>query len=501
MVNILQLRGVNLAMPFSPATVFFSVTLFVFYCCTTYFFICQHIVESFSLHPLHRTCQFKSHCHQLKYSTNGGDAEVSQQNNLTATQTYPNWGDIDETQVLLACRAYLRRKHKIEWTAKKQRAEAASSPLNNEGYFWYDPNELMYLREDPDPYNLNYNETDIFFGSNGRRERKAGPEFVRQIFEEEDFFLNPQPPTEHYTVAFSTNPFATAPLNPPEEHVRRSAVKETLWNNETWKEMWYKRRWGGKVLTDEKKSHKRREQLLDSIPSDVLDSPTFDQMSEGEVMEAIITYMNSNERRSDSRKKKKLERRKHREATREWKRNVKQKAIQSHAANATRAQASRRKEKQASTSALSFTPSVETMLKLRAKRSEQSKRAFKTRLQNTNSSETSSSKEMAKLRPVFARDSDDDSDDISPIQAILRIDMALDHNKLPCAGDVEIMLKPGRLGRRRDVLRRILSDCFDLRGRCVPSSNEGELLFVTKCSIDELGSFVLSKMSEKVSNE
>ena len=65
------------------------------------------------------------------------------------------------------------------------------------------------------------------------------------------------------------------------------------------------------------------------------------------------------------------------------------------------------------------------------------------------------------------------------------------------------MLKPGRLGRRRDVLRRILNDCFDLRGKCVPSSDvdkEGDLLFVTKCTIDELGSFVLSKMSEKVSN-
>lgn len=83
--------------------------------------------------------------------------------------------------------------------------------------------------------------------------------------------------------------------------------------------------------------------------------------------------------------------------------------------------------------------------------------------------------------------------------------MALDHKKLPSSSDVEIMLKPGRLGRRRAVLKRILNDCFDLRGKCVPPSDdisdEGGLLFVTKCTIDELGSFVLAKMSEKVSNE
>ena len=66
---------------------------------------------------------------------------------------------INESQLLLACRSWLLRKHKLEWKEKKRRADAAASPLNNEGYFWPDPNDLLYLREDPDPYNLNYNET------------------------------------------------------------------------------------------------------------------------------------------------------------------------------------------------------------------------------------------------------------------------------------------------------------------------------------------------------
>eukprot|EP00985_Skeletonema_marinoi_P025004 scaffold17909_cov169-Skeletonema_marinoi.AAC.1 len=491
-------------MVFSRGAAALSAVLFVFLCCSNY--ICHtvnvlYFAESFSLPTLYTRYQVKSKIHKLKLS----DAEVGEQN-LTTTQLSSNLGyisNMDESEVLLACRAYLRRKHKIEWTAKKQRAEAAASPLNNEGYFWYDPNELMYLREDPDPYNLNYNETDVVFGSNGRRERKAGPEFVRQIFEDEDY-LNPEPfIPEDLPVAFSTNPFSTAPLHPPEEHVRRSAAKVSLWNNQTWREMWYKRRWGGKVLTEENKRRKRRDKLLDSIPSEVLDSEAFDQMSQNEVMEAIITYMNANERRLESRKRKKVEKRKHREVTREWKRSVKEQALTSLDAKDARAQVFRTGI-QSSSSPLSFTPSVEIMQKLRAKRAEQSKKAFQTRLMNSNSSQTSSSNEMTRLRRRYKKDFDDDSDDISPVQAILRIDMALDHKKLPSSSDVEIMLKPGRLGRRRAVLKRILNDCFDLRGKCVPPSdgidNGGSLLFVTKCTIDELGSFVLAKMSERVSN-
>ena len=444
-------------------------------------------------------CQGRRRIHALKLLSSDPQGEKQEDVNIKPLPSNSSViSEMDETEVLLACRAYLRRKHKIEWTKKKQRAEAVEK--QSHGRFWYDPNELMYLREDPDPYNLNYNETDIVFGSsNGRRERKAGPEFVRQIFEDEAF-LN----SEHYThevgpVALSTNPFSTAPLYPSEEHVRRSNSKVRLWRNHTWKELWYKQRWGGKVLTEEKKRRKRREHLLNIIPTDVLDSKSFDQMSQDEVMEAMITYKSANERRLESRKRKKLERQKHREATREWKHSVKEQALNSRNATNIRAQASR-KEVQPDSTPLSFSPSAEIMRQLRAKRSEQSKRAYATRLMNSDSSHSTSSKEMNKLRRQFNKDSDEDSVDISPVQAILRIDMALDHKKLPLSSDVEIMLKPGRLGRRRAVLKRILNECFDLRGKCVPSDGT-DLLFVTKCTIGELGSFVLAKMSGKSSNE
>ena len=80
---------------------------------------------------------------------------------------------------------------------------------------------------------------------------------------------------------------------------------------------------------------------------------------------------------------------------------------------------------------------------------------------------------------------------------MLNIDAALDQNKIPSPIDVEIILQPGRLGRRRDTLRRILNECFGLRGKVVPSGNEedSELLFTTKCTIYQLGQFVLPMMS------
>jgi len=43
---------------------------------------------------------------------------------------------LDEVQLLLACRAYLIRKHKVEWKGKKRRSEDAASPSNQLGYFW-----------------------------------------------------------------------------------------------------------------------------------------------------------------------------------------------------------------------------------------------------------------------------------------------------------------------------------------------------------------------------
>ncbi|KAL7543731.1 hypothetical protein ACHAXR_013009 [Thalassiosira sp. AJA248-18] len=409
---------------------------------------------------------------------------------------------INEAQLLLACRAYLLRKHKLEWKAKKRRAEAAASPLNNEGYFWPDPSDLLYLREDPDPSNLIYNETygeSYGYKRNGVRflaspyTTYSGKNYITESVQPED-----------ERASTSANPFSSNPLYPSDEHVRRSNAKLRLWNNSTWKEEWYKRRWKGKVATEKQKIQEKQDKLLREIPNDVLESPTFDDMSEEEVAEAIITYLHSNLKKSESRKINKEKRKIEQDSFREWRKQVKK--------NVTMNGNVQKMVPQSSDDSLSFSPSAETMKKLKAQRAEKSRKAFQTRLANSKANTTSSStKKIIKLRRYNLTSSDYENEnenmsvidervgEISPMQAILQIDMALDHNKLPSLIDVETILKPGRLGRRRDTLRRILSECFDLRGKCIPSlSGESDLLFVTKCTIGELGVFVLDELKREL---
>ncbi|KAL9181407.1 hypothetical protein ACHAXT_010212 [Thalassiosira profunda] len=419
---------------------------------------------------------------------------------------------INEGQVLLACRAYLLRKHKVEWKAKKRRAEAAASPLNNEGYFWHDPNDLLYLREDPDPYNLEYNETYAEYYGFKRNSVRFLPSrdttySGKNYLEDETDEI-----AEVERASTSSNPFSTNPLYPSEEHLRRSKAKLKLWNNRTWKEEWYEKRWGGKVSTQGQKVREKQDKMVSHIPNSILESPSFDKLSQDEVAEAIVTYLAANLRKSESRKTQKITKLRRREAFRQWREGVKEKARKSR----TRIERSNTTEDVAwdiaqemeptpktDDIALSFNPSPEAMRELRELRAEKSRQAYQQRLANGNATASSITQKITKLRRGYIEvDADlsaneEEAGEVSPMQAILHVDMALDHNKLPSATDVEIILKPGRLGRRRATLRRILSECFYLRGKCVPALTAvDELKFATKCTIEELGVFVLSKLRD-----
>jgi hypothetical protein len=420
---------------------------------------------------------------------------------------------ISEAQVLLACRSWLLRKHKIDWKEKKRRSEAASSPLNNEGYFWPDPNDLLYLREDPDPYDLNYNETyGEYYGY-----KRNGVRFLQSTgdttYSGKNYYETELPVVEERE-STSKNPFSANPLYPSEEFERRSMAKIQLFNNETWKEEWYNRRWRGKVATPLQKTHDHEERLLRDIPNDILDSPSFDSMSEAEVSQAIRTHMNANYRKSESRRGNKDKRQIEREEFREWREQVKRDALNATGIITKSVLTATIKDDE-----LSFSPSVDAMIQLKRRRSDKSKRAFQTRITNTKAVlSTSTSVKITQLprgssehnvrhdkNDRYSIDTEylDKLDEVtSPMQAILHIDMALDHNLRPSPEHVEMILKPGRLGRRRETLRRILSECFGLRGKCVPdpdasdSGGDESLSFVTKCGIDELGAFVISKLKQ-----
>lgn len=461
-------------------------------------------------------------------------------NNLTASSTSDinpeiDTTNIDEAQVLLACRSYLLRKHKLEWTDKKRRVEAANSPLNSEGYFWHDPSDLIYLREKPDPYDLSYIYNDISndddYGYNTTYDDKNN-------LEEDDDDDDPSASEEENMAywAMSNNPFSTNPAftYPSSEHIRRSNSKLRLWNNSTWKEQWYNKRWKGRVVSRAQKTQRRQDKLLGDIPSDILESPKLASLSEEEVTEAIITYLQANQRKSEARKNNKKFKEAERMALRQWRKNVQIETEIARDNGETTMKGILLKADPPSSmeNALSFEPSAEIMQKIQKIRGEKSKRAFATRMANTKTKNgaSTSGKGISKLRrspkedgnPEHGEDDIDEEGTRSPMQSILLIDMALDNNDTPSPIDVETILKPGRLGRRRHVLRRILSECFDLRGKCVPryvkdgvatagedgddhqsmieKEKEEELLFVTKCTIDELGSFVLAKLRYKIRN-
>lgn len=438
--------------------------------------------------------------HNTEYSS-GSTSPLSPSNNNTMAPSMDNidFSNISEAQVLLACRAWLLRKHKLEWKEKKRRVEAAASPLYNEGYFWPDPNDLLYLREDPDPYDLNYNETyGEYYGY-----KRNGVRFLQSTgdttYSGKNYY-DTEPIVEERP-SISNNPFSANPLFPSEENRRRSVVKSRLWNNQTWKAEWYNQRWRGKVATQSAKKHEHEERLLRDIPNDILESPLFDSMSESEVSEAILAHINSNHRKSESRKGNKDKRQVEREDFREWREQVKRDAL--NATDIVRRMKAR-PASSANENKLSFSPSIDALKKLNKRRSEQSKKAFQTRVANIKPVPSTSVKITKLSRGSEQEVRRDDLDETvvvtSPMQAILHIDMALDHNRLPSPNHVEMILRPGRLGRRRETLRRILSECFDLRGKCVPNprniSDEDSLLFVTKCGIEELGNYVLLKLKE-----
>lgn len=430
---------------------------------------------------------------------------LSPKNNTMTEDSDIDISSINEAQVLLACRAYLLRKHKVEWKEKKRRAQAEASPSNS-GFFWPDADQLRYLREDPDPYNLDYNETyaiSVGFKRNG----------VRFLTSQELVDKSVQP--ENKRASTSANPFSTNPLFPSDEHVRRSNAKIKLWNNQTWVDGWYKKRWAGKVATQSKKRQEKLDKLLRRIPNDVLESPSFDAMTGDEVAEAIVTYLTANQRKSESRKSIKDKRQLERESFKEWKEKVKQEAHDSKIIeqNITMRDVVQKLKPPLNDDVLSFSPSVETMKRLRAQRSEKSRRTFQTRLDNRKANlSSSSSKKRNNMLRMHTQENKYTENDLtnlndqleggtSPMQAILHVDMALDNNDLPSPIDVEIILKPGRLGRRRATLIRILRERFDLRGKCVPAlSGDSGLLFVTNCTIKELGLFVLSKLRQQIAD-
>jgi hypothetical protein len=92
---------------------------------------------------------------------------------------------------------------------------------------------------------------------------------------------------------------------------------------------------------------------------------------------------------------------------------------------------------------------------------------------------------------------------LTPRDALLRIENSLDSGKTISLEDFKLILLPERMKNRKPIISRILKEEFNLGGKCVPpiindddDDNNYELEFVRQCTIERLGTFVISLLEK-----
>ena len=368
---------------------------------------------------------------------------------------------VTDAEALLACRAYLQRKNRLSaWKNYQRRKDSlrlASSvgsiyASESVGYFWENPEELIYL-----------NDHD--------RENSAEDENEEEGSEGRVVFENTEQDGSVAVLLGTTLPaleqgteFTSFPTVPSVEHVRRSNAARKTWDDPKWKEMWYEKRWGRlRHQSPYAAKQKRLDERVRSMPPSLFESQELASLSEEEIVDAIRTYVVSNRKRSKA----------HTKDVRQERKTEKDESV-----------------KKGKSKIDLFFDSNDAKKEAQQKRAERAIKAYQTRLANQGRLVPT------KTRPKRTHDSLPTSN--TPNDALVRIQARLESNVLPPIADVELILKPPKLGRRKDLLRRILNEHFDLRGKCVPVDSPKEMLFVTQCSIEELGAFVLQKMQERL---
>jgi hypothetical protein len=224
---------------------------------------------------------------------------------------------------------------------------------------------------------------------------------------------------------------------------------------------------------------KKLEQQVRALPNGFLGSGALSDMTEDEIQDAIQSYLNTRRKRVESRKKTLFER----------------KAMLHQQMKAAMTQTTYPPTVKSSLSPDSLVTIENNALKeAQRRRSERAKALYQKRLQNEKEkmalvdSPATKRTTTIKFFPSSA----------TPQDSMIRIIHDLDSGVLPALQDVEIIMKPGKIAKRRQILRRIIADCFDLRGRCVPVKGaKDELEFVTNCAIDDLGALVIELLNQR----
>ena len=438
-----------------------------------------------------------------------------------------------DEEVLLACVAHLRRRRRLGWIRHDRRKELRDragylAESGAAGYFWENPEELTYSVR-----GSLLDDAALFEVPSGREEDGGGSEGHADSGEEDEWGGPLSLPPRYG--GGDTGVFSSTPAEPSEERRRRSEAARRTWSDPAFREKWFKKRWGEKVVEDggglgtaeekygrgkdprrvseEHKSQRKLKQRVANLPADALLSRELASLTEEEVGDAVRAYVEGNRRRAQS----------HRirgRGTRDVGGKIEGGEEGEGLSGGRSRNAAPRGEGAASndvTASDELQTEEDRLRELQRVRSERASKAYQTRLENERRRQEEVKKLASKDHCVVHPPSPALSLPLASSTTLSRATSALHRVKATLdAGthepishqDVEEMMRPGRLGRRKDVLRRILSERYCLRGRCVPPNTtngvadhrgeiiEGRMLFVTTAPLDLLGAFVVSKLRQ-----
>jgi hypothetical protein len=562
------------------------------------------------------------------------------ENDDTNTDLEALLNSVSDGEALLACRAHLQRRNRLVvggWRQMKERQQkrqlAAEQAKQSEavGFFWDDPDELVYYDRKrrprfavrssvPDPTTKASEKWEQARQSsstmNAATRWTGGTEYASELSsspsssslestsedqdedDDDDGILsdaengggitidgmqqagNPGTGSSHLLtpknswyseeedgrnegggaweipddMASSSTYFKFDEETPSLSHSRRSAAAQRNFADPAWKAVWYARRWGDAGSSRRRSSqskHRSMEKRLQHVLVEdrFLSNPLLAAMDEWEIAEAIQTYVLAKRKRIRSQK-----------GTREARR-AQGRTLPSLVFNETMTSTATRSEEHANATTTPVeTVSSESSLhrrpppsddlvrdttmthqtlpdrQQRRKRSEKSRRAYRTRLENqkneklavtmTNKKEKNGSRSTSVIAPGDAAFgflpqeatpdaamhrigamllvlSETDSDDDCAVRGLDVLELET------LRRDVELVLGPSRIAGRKHLLCTTLKVLFDLRGKCIPpvvkddtatEEDTDPLLFkfVTQCTVAEIGSFLLAKIDDRI---
>jgi len=286
--------------------------------------------------------------------------------------------------------------------------------------------------------------------------------------------------------------FTSFPTKPSDSRIRRVEAIRKRWKDPIYRERWYRKRWGSlSNHQQQKQQHTARESRAvvraREIPSDFLSSDELGLMKEEEIANVIMTRLQSTRKRV---------------ATRKQTLQQRQEVL---AAQMRKAQILPEygdyNDKDKYDEEETLYPTKAQMEEVQRKNSERAKRLYATRLKNQEMKNQTAHSPRKNKSPFFP------PKQLTPRDALLRIENSLDSGEKPSLQDVKLILLPRRMRNRKLILRRILQDEFNLRGKSVPPiyvsnggyDNDGddyELDFDRQCSIERVGAFVISLLEK-----